>query len=78
MISFQLAKSLRSEGNLEYEGIIKTTHKHMNMHWVNTVRTRKGFDEAQKESIETQKKNLEAQKENYEKTERIRQDLLKV
>jgi hypothetical protein len=41
VLSFQMAKSLRGASNMDYEGIIKTTHKHQINAWRKSAAIRK-------------------------------------
>jgi len=72
VINFQIAKSLRNEGNMAYEGMIKTTQKHMRKHWLNTVSTRKAEIASQQQCQLDAAKELSTQKMNFDHNESIK------
>lgn len=78
VINFQIAKSLRNEGNMEYEGVIRTTQKHMRKHWINTVNTRRDEISRHQKCINEADKCLGSQRKNFQHNESIKRKLIEL
>ena len=78
VINFQIAKSLRNEGNMEYEGIVRTTKKHMTKHWNNTLKTRREEISRLRTCISEGDKCLSTQKMNFQHNESIKRKLIEL